>query len=61
LEVEELLDLLACPQCHGALAPVDSPSGLLCEACRLFYSSDEGLPNLLISDARSWPLPAAPA
>jgi uncharacterized protein YbaR (Trm112 family) len=57
-----LTDLLACPKCHGALRSVEGPSGLVCEACKLFFSLDEGLPNMLIEEARSWPLsPASPA
>ena len=32
---KELLDLLACPVCKGALAPVDNEAGLECPACGL--------------------------
>ena len=34
---KELLDLLACPVCKGALAPVDNEAGLECPACGLVY------------------------
>jgi uncharacterized protein YbaR (Trm112 family) len=61
VKVDELLDLLACPKCHHALMQVDEPAGLLCESCQLFYATDDGLPNLLISEAQAWPLPAGPA
>jgi uncharacterized protein YbaR (Trm112 family) len=32
------------------------PEGFVCEACRLFYAVDDGLPNMLIDDAKPWPL-----
>jgi uncharacterized protein YbaR (Trm112 family) len=67
VKVEQLLDLIACPKCHGKLrlaptAAATSPtsSGLLCESCKLLFAYEDGLPNMLISEARSWPLPAAP-
>jgi uncharacterized protein len=55
-QVQEFLELLACPKCHGALRTVQGPEGLLCEGCKLFYAVDDGLPNMLIDEARSWPL-----
>jgi uncharacterized protein YbaR (Trm112 family) len=63
VKVEELLNLIACPKCHAKLRAVDAPdqtSGLLCESCKLLFAYDDGLPNMLISEARSWPLAAAP-
>jgi hypothetical protein len=56
-KLESLIDLLACPKCHGALKRIDTPDGFACEACRLFFAVDDGLPNMLIEDAKSWPLP----
>ena len=53
---QALIDLLACPKCHGALVRNAAPEGFVCEACRLFYAMDEGLPNMLIDDAKPWPL-----
>ena len=53
---ERLIDLLACPQCHGCLKRVAGPEGFVCEHCRLFFAVDEGLPNMLIDDAKPWPL-----
>ena len=63
MRTEELLDLLACPKCHAKLRAVTAGSsqGLVCEACKLLYALEDGLPNMLISEARSWPLvPVAP-
>jgi uncharacterized protein YbaR (Trm112 family) len=66
LRTEELLDLLACPKCHAKLRAVEAQDpgkgvaqGLLCEPCKLLYALEDGLPNMLISEARTWPLPAA--
>ena len=47
---KELVSLLACPQCK---APVrEEPRGFACDACRLLFSIEEGIPNFLISDAQ---------
>jgi uncharacterized protein YbaR (Trm112 family) len=54
-EEQSLLELLACPKCHGKLARIDSPDGFACAPCALFYAMDDGLPNMLIEDATPWP------
>jgi uncharacterized protein YbaR (Trm112 family) len=63
VKVEELLDLLACPKCHHALRAQsgEAQAGLVCEECQLFYALEDGLPNMLISEARAWPLSTSPA
>jgi uncharacterized protein YbaR (Trm112 family) len=61
LKADELLELLACPKCHDKLAAVDAPTGFVCQPCRLFYAVDDGLPNMLISEAQAWPLAPASA
>jgi uncharacterized protein YbaR (Trm112 family) len=72
VKLEELLDLIACPKCHEKLRSVDTrhppdapdapeqTAGFLCDGCKLLFAYDDGLPNMLISEARAWPLPAAP-
>ena len=67
-QAQELLELLACPKCHAGLKSVGShtteqpaalrgaPDGFVCEGCKLFFALDDGLPNMLIAEARSWPL-----
>ena len=45
----DLLAILACPQCRGPLEP--EPSSLRCDACRLRYRIDGGIPVLLIHEA----------
>jgi uncharacterized protein len=48
----DTVKLLACPKCKGALRPVPDPDGLACDACKLLYPIDDGIPNLLADDAR---------
>lgn len=48
---EELLEILACPKCKGALRLTPEESELRCEACRLGYRIDDGIPILLIEEA----------
>ena len=55
-QAQDFLDLLACPKCHGSLRTTQAPEGLVCEGCKLFYVVDDGLPNMLIDEARPWPL-----
>ncbi|OEU62909.1 MAG: hypothetical protein BA870_00670 [Desulfuromonadales bacterium C00003094] len=48
---QELLDILVCPQCKGALLYQQSRNRLLCESCRLAYPVRDGIPVLLIDEA----------
>ncbi len=48
---QELLDILACPQCKGPLLYQQSSNRLLCEACRLVYPVRDGIPVLLVDEA----------
>jgi len=47
----ELLEILACPKCKGELALADDESELRCDACRLRYRIEDGIPILLIDEA----------
>lgn len=47
-----LLDLLACPVCHGGLTLVEGDPGLECAACRLVYPVRDGIPVMLEDEAR---------
>jgi uncharacterized protein YbaR (Trm112 family) len=54
---DSLLALLACPKCHGTLSKQTTPSvptALACPRCRLLYAVDDGLPNMLVEDAKPW-------
>jgi uncharacterized protein YbaR (Trm112 family) len=50
----ELLEILACPNCHGALAVDHERDELICLAadCGLAYPVRHGIPVLLIDEAR---------
>lgn len=50
----DLLEILACPNCHGSLAVDHDREELVCSApdCRLAYPVRDGIPVLLIDDAR---------
>ena len=57
-QLDSLIDLLACPKCHGDLRRSATPDGFACERCALFYAVEDGLPNMLIDDAKPWPVPS---
>jgi hypothetical protein len=50
----ELLEILACPNCHGTLAVDHDRNELVCTAadCGLAYPVRQGIPVLLIDEAR---------
>ncbi len=48
---EELLAILACPQCKGLLHYEQDAQGLTCTACRLRYPIREGIPVMLVDEA----------
>jgi len=53
----ELLEVLACPKCHGKLDLVEVPGGgghLDCPSCRLRYKIDDGIPVMLIDEAEKF-------
>ena len=51
----DLLEILVCPKCKGQL--VVEATSLRCDACRLRYRVDDGIPVMLIDEAE--PLDAA--
>lgn len=52
---KELLEILACPKCKGELRLDEAETGLICERCRLLYEIKDGIPIMLIEEAK--PLP----
>jgi uncharacterized protein YbaR (Trm112 family) len=46
---EKVLQILACPGCHGALSEV--VHYLLCPSCSLKFPVQDGIPVLLLSEA----------
>jgi uncharacterized protein YbaR (Trm112 family) len=47
----ELLDILACPRCKGALLYREEQDRLICETCRLAYPVRDDIPVMLIDEA----------
>jgi uncharacterized protein YbaR (Trm112 family) len=45
----ELLEILVCPKCRGAL--VVETASLRCDACGLRYRVEDGIPVMLIDEA----------
>jgi len=48
----ELLQILVCPKCKGELEYRTAPEALICPACRLVYSVEDGIPIMLIEEAK---------
>ncbi len=57
-----LREILRCPACRGTLRDATSPSGepeLACTGCSLAYRVDDGIPVLLVDEARDRDVDAA--
>jgi uncharacterized protein YbaR (Trm112 family) len=48
----ELLQILVCPKCKGDLEYRTSPEALVCHSCRLVYPVEDGIPIMLIDEAK---------
>lgn len=48
---KELMEILACPQCKGAVSLDESGKGIVCGACRLVYPVRDDIPVMLIDEA----------
>lgn len=49
---EELLAILACPKCKGEVQLDEKLGGLVCHRCALLYEIREGIPIMLIDEAK---------
>jgi len=49
---KELLDILACPKCKGSIFLNEAKNGLICPQCKLLYEIREGIPIMLIDEAK---------
>ena len=49
---KELLAVLACPACKGEVTPASAGDGLVCKKCNLLYPVKEGIPIMLVDEAR---------
>jgi uncharacterized protein YbaR (Trm112 family) len=48
---EKLLEILACPQCHGAVRWDERSGGLICDQCKLLFEVKNDIPVMLIEEA----------
>jgi len=49
---KDLLDILACPKCKGPIQLNEDQNGLTCDACKLLYEIRDGIPIMLIDEAK---------
>ena len=49
---KELLDILACPKCKGPVQLTENEDGLVCSTCKLIYEIKDGIPIMLIDEAK---------
>ncbi len=49
---QQLLDILVCPKCKGDLELSPNKDGLICRNCKLVYEIKDGIPIMLIDEAR---------
>lgn len=52
---KELLEVIVCPKCKGDLVYLvyeEEKERLICKACSVFYPVKEGIPILLIEEAK---------
>jgi uncharacterized protein YbaR (Trm112 family) len=48
----DLVGMLVCPKCRGALSLREDESAFVCRACRLVFAVEGGIPNFLVDEAR---------
>jgi uncharacterized protein YbaR (Trm112 family) len=48
----ELKEILACPRCKGELEFREAEGEIRCNACRLAYRIEDGIPVMLVEEAR---------
>ena len=49
---KELLDILACPSCKEKVVLLEDESGLECKKCNLVYPVKDGIPVMIVADAK---------
>lgn len=49
---QDLLEILACPKCKSPLSYEQDERRLVCIACKVYYPVRDGIPILLIEEAR---------
>jgi uncharacterized protein YbaR (Trm112 family) len=48
----ELKEVLACPKCKGEVEIREDEGEIRCHRCRLVYRIDDGIPVMLVEEAR---------
>ena len=48
----QLLEILVCPKCRGGLEHPEREAELVCRACRLRYPIRDGIPIMLVEEAK---------
>ena len=48
----ELLAILACPKCKGEVKLNSGGDGIECGACKVVYPIKDGIPVMLVEEAR---------
>lgn len=51
---QELKDILACPRCKGDLEFREAEGEIRCPACRLVFRIDDGIPVMLLDEAKGY-------
>jgi uncharacterized protein YbaR (Trm112 family) len=49
---KELLDILVCPLCKEPVRPTPDEQGLKCPKCRRVYPIRDGIPTMIVDEAR---------
>lgn len=49
---QQLLEILVCPKCRGELEYRESEPSLVCHHCKLKYAVRDGIPIMLIDEAK---------
>ena len=51
---KQLLDILACPQCHHKVRYNEKLNILICDTCKLAYEIKDEIPIMLIEEAKPY-------
>lgn len=49
----QLLEILVCPKCKGELEYRPDEAALVCHACKLSYEIRDGIPVMLVDEAKA--------
>lgn len=53
---KKLLEILVCPQCKGEIeySYKEGKEDLICQSCKLIYTVEDGIPVMLIDQAKKF-------